>query len=217
MILNSIFLYLDRRYFPADMCLKLKDQSRHITYRIQRLFAAEKYSAGNFNRIVIEPSLNPTGQIIINSESVANISIPFDMEMFQKSTDGELRHYHASLIKNGLLEFNRQIRIPIERILEVIDELESNNFIDSWIYKEKSIRKSKTKAKLTCFMDSKAFVLNLAIEKDGLVLHDGNILETPPDEVSFHYKFKDLVVTDDHVAVTQRIPRDEILIKVPLA
>lgn len=216
MILNSIFLYLDRRHFSDDMCLKLKDQSRHITYCIQRLFAAEKYSIENFNRIVIEPSLDPTCKIFINSESVANISIPFDLEKFQKSSDEDLRYYYVSLIKNGLIEFNKQIKIPIERIFEVIDELERNNFIDSWVYKEKSIKKSKIHAKLICAMDFKEFFLNLIVEKNGVVLYNENILRTPPDEISFHYKFKDLIVNDDYVEVVKRIPGDESLVRVPL-
>ena len=217
MILNSIFLHLDGRYFSSEICLKLKDQSRHITYRIQRALKEEKFSTDGFNRIVIEPSEKATNEIFINSSSVANISVDFDIEKFNKLTDEELENYYISMIKNGLKNFNEKIQIPVCSMLNTIDDLEKNDFIDFWIYKEKQSKKLKLSAKLICKMDRKEFTLSLVIEKNESTIFNKDILKTPPDEISFHYKFKDLIINENFVEVTARIPQDEILARVPIS
>lgn len=213
MILNSIFLHLDGRYFPAEMCLKLKDQSRHITYCIQRSLRSDKFFVKDFNRIVIEPSLNATYEIYVNSSSVASISVDFDVRKFNESTDDELLIYYVCLVKDGLTRFNEKIKIPNETMFLAVDKLIKCNFIDTWVYQEKISKKYKVSAKLICSMDKNEFCLNLVVEKDGNIVFDRIILKTPPDEISFHNKFKDLVINERGVEVLSRIPKDEILFK----
>ena len=47
-------------------------------------------------------------------------------------------------------------------------------------------------------------------------VHDATVLPTPPDEIAFHGKFKDLVARDQAIAVTMRIPGDGVLVTVPV-
>ena len=213
MILNSIFLHLEGRYFSPEMCLKLKDQSRHITYCIQRSLKDDKFFIENFNRIVIEPSLNATYEIYVNSSSVASISVEFDVEKFEKSTDEELLVYYVALIRDGLKKFNEKIKIPIDTMFRALDILVGNNFLDVWIYQEKISKRLKISAKLICSMNIAKFHLNLWVKKNDAIIFDGVILETPPDDISFHNKFKELIVNDSGVEVLSRIPKDEVLFK----
>ena len=217
MILNSIFLHLDGRFFPREMCLKLKDQSRHITYCIQRSLKLLKYPLSNFNRIVIEPSINPTRNIFINSESVASISIDFNVDKIINSSDDELNKYYVLLIKNALNEFNKQIKIPVDIIFEEIDKLAINNFVDIWVYRKKSFKKLNLVAKLVCLMNNREFNLDLVLEENLIGVYRETILSTVPDEIAFNSQFKDLLIKDGFIEVTKRFPNDGYLFKRPIA
>ena len=216
MMLNSIFLHLDGRYFPGDMRLRLKDQSRHITYCIQRALKDIKFHTEGFNRIVIEPLINPTHTVFVNSSSVASLSVGFDPERFNQCSDAELRFYHAELIKEGLRAFNAKVAIPIDHMFEAIDQLMENDFVDEWVFKEKFFKKMKISATLTCSMSYREFNLNLMVRKNGEVFFNENVLTTPPDEICFHYEFKDLTANGGFIEVGRRYPRDGVLVKEPI-
>jgi len=54
-------------------------------------------------------------------------------------------------------------------------------------------------------MDLDKFTLRLTIfNKDAPVL-DKIILTTPPDEIAFHSKFKDVVIEGEHIVVIARL------------
>jgi hypothetical protein len=65
-------------------------------------------------------------------------------------------------------------------------------------------------------MNMDAFHLDLEIARKERVIFRDTILKTPPDEVAFHHKFKDIVIGQESVRVTSRMPSDGPLVDVKL-
>lgn len=60
------------------------------------------------------------------------------------------------------------------------------------------------KAELHCSMTSTEFTLTLRVFKEALLVFKKTILQMDPDEIAYHYKFKELQVSGDELIVTAR-------------
>ena len=217
MILNSIFLALEYREFSQDLKLRVKDQSRHITYYLQRRLKELKFQSKDFNRIVIELSETQAEQVYINSESVASITSKFKLYELLAKSDREIQDYYKSNIENGLTLLGKVHPIPLDELLLWLDELKSMKYKNEWIYQEKNFRPFNIKAELKCSLNMQDFKLSLNIKKNNDVVLSEIILQTSPDEVAFHYKFKDLILDAGNLIITSRIKGDKALFSLPLS
>ena len=62
-----------------------------------------------------------------------------------------------------------------------------------------------------------SFELSLLVEKNGEVLYNSVVLQTPPDDVAFHYKFKDLALDGDNLVITSRVKGDKPIFSLPVS
>ena len=217
MILNSIFLALEYREFPQDIKLRVNDQSRHITYYLQRKLKDLKFRSNEFNRIVISLSEIHPEEVHINSESVASTIIKFSLKDFLDTPPLEIQDYYKENIEKGLATLNRSHQIPIDDFLRWLKELKSLNYKNEWVYQEKSFRAFGVKAQLECNLNMESFELSLLVEKNGEVLYNSVVLQTPPDDVAFHYKFKDLALDGDNLVITSRVKGDKPIFSLPVS
>jgi len=201
MILNSIFLALEYKEFSQELKLRVKDQSRHITYYLQRKLKELRYKSNDFNRIVISLSEAYPEKVYINSELVASVTIKFHLNDLLNKTQLEIQDYYKSNIEKGLLLLDKNYTTPI----------------NEWTYKEKNFRPLGIKTTLKCSIDLERFNLSLLIEKNKNTIFNETILQTPPDDIAFYYKFKDLILDGDNLIVTSRIKGDKPFFELPLS
>jgi len=104
-------------------------------------------------------------------------------------------------------------------MLHWLEELKKNGYRNKWLFKEKTFRQFGIKCRLDCELTLDVFTLRLHITKEDKVLFDKKILTTAPDEVAFHYKFKDIIIEGDHLVVTTRsnTEDDRVRYKIPLS
>jgi hypothetical protein len=141
----------------------------------------------------------------IASTATLAVHIPFDMDECRSVPRDELSNYYAALLKTGLEKCASEYRIPVDELLSWLQEMKQDGYRNEWTFKDKLFRSKGIRCRLTCGMDLDKFTLRLTIfNKDAPVL-DTIILTTPPDEIAFHYKFKDVVIEGEHVVVTTRL------------
>jgi hypothetical protein len=219
MILKSIFLYPDLVEFAAqrkDLVL-VKEETRHIGHYLGRKLANLKFQTDGFDRVCVigKTDLQET---YVNSSSVLSVYVPFDMDQCRQLPRGKLSDYYATLYESGLKKAAVTHALPVSALLEWLQELRQNNYRNDWLHKEKTFKTHGIKCALICSMTLDKFTLTLNISKNGVQCFEEVILTTPPDEVAFHYKFKDLLVDDTHIIVTTnlRSESERILFKMPI-
>jgi hypothetical protein len=219
MILKSIFLYPDLVEFAArreDLAL-VKDQTRHIGHYLGRKLASLKFQTDGFDRVCVIGKKDPQ-ETYVNSSSVLSVYVPFDMDQCRQLPREKLSDYYASLYESGLQKAAITHLLPSTPLLAWLKELKQNDYRNDWLHKEKTFKTYGIKCALSCSMTLDKFTLTLNVTKNGVRCFDEVILTTPPDEVAFHYKFKDLLIEDAHVIVTTNLKSESerILFKMPI-
>ena len=207
MILKHLYLYPDLVEFNTrlDDLHVVRDQTRHICNFIERQLAQYKFSAEGFSRICVIGCSNSQKEMYIHSSQALSVPIQFDMNECRSVPKHKLGDYYAELLKTGLVRCATKYSIPLNEMLGWIDSLKGNDYRNEWTFKEKTFRKYGIKCRLDCVLTIDEFKLRLSINKKEENLFDGIILTTPPDEISFHYRFKDIAIEGDKVVVTDRI------------
>ncbi|GAA3764672.1 hypothetical protein [Flavobacterium ginsengiterrae] len=205
MILNNIFLYPDLVEFNdrnEDLSI-VRNQTRHICNYLARNLQKLKFPVSGFNKICVIGMTNPKGTYL-NSSSALSVGVIFDMNECRKIERKDLGDYYSNLLKTGLNNCAKNYKLPIEEMFLWLEELKKNNYKNEWIFKERTFKKYNIKCKLQCAIDLDRFTLSLVVfQKDEEVFNE-IILETIPDEIVYHHRFKDIEMIGFVITVTTR-------------
>jgi len=207
MVLKQIYLYPDLVEFntrPDDLII-IRDQTRSICNFLERQLAKRKFKTEGFKRICIIGYSNLQEEIYINSCQVLSVPILFNMDECRQTPQCKLDDYYAELLIVGLKRCATKYQIPLDDMLVWLDDLKQNGYINKWTFKEKTFRELGIKCRLQCMLTKEAFTLRLDINSKGSSLFDEVILTTAPDEIVFYHQFKDIMVKNDEVVVTDRL------------
>ena len=218
MILKKLFLYPDLVEFVArkpDVQL-IRDQTRYVCNYIERRLSEIRFNADGFAKICIVGGHG--GEVSVNSSSALVSYVPFDIDECLSINKQERGIYYSELLRKGLRRCSTAYDIPEKEIILWLDEFHKLNYRNEWIYQVKSSKKHAIVAALHCNLTIDNFVLNLMIQKNGVDVTSKNILKTSPDEVEYHYKFKDIRIEGDEIIVTTRLhDKDKgILYRMPI-
>jgi|GEM_PF-1252857 len=205
MILKQIHLYPDRIAFPIDFVSAFQDQARHLCHLIGNDVAAAKFRTNGFNRLCIIASHNPklacdqptgTGALVVE--------VKFDREEYEKLSSAALPEYFLRLLIGGIEKTAKEYSLPLDHFHAAIGKLRDAGYKNVWTHSEKTFRKERLKCKLLCELTMKQFVLTLSVTKDGQSILHQEILTTPPDEIAFHHRFKELKLDGQKIIVQDR-------------
>lgn len=217
MLLKNIFLYPDLVEFKdrSEDLLLIRNQTRFIGNYLARHLAKLKFHAEGFNRVCIIGTSNPK-DVYLNTSSALSIEIPFNINECLKLEKHNLADYYSNLYRIGLEECNKIYKLPLKELFLWLDEMKKNNYKNEWTFKQKTFKKFELKCKLDCAIDLDKFTLRLIVLKKGKEIFNQIILETPPDEIVYHHKFKDVEIIDDKLTITTRLYGDKNLFQLPL-
>lgn len=211
MILKHIYLYPDLVEFAArkDELLTIRDQTRHICNYLERQLVPLKFEADGFGRICIVGSSNP-GDMYINTSHVLSVPVFFDLDACLSVPLGFRDDYYVQLLNTGFRRCASKYRIPLNELLGWSEDLKRNGYRNEWTHKERMFRQFGIKCQLNCLLTQDAFTLRLVVtNKTGNTLHDRVILTTPPDEIAFQHRFKDVAIEGERLVVTTRLYGEE--------
>ena len=201
----------------------IKDISLELDYE-ENLHTSKKYTSdfsfhcrfiGNYLRRQIKQiDFGPIGYnrlfisasrfvIIPNKvlENVLRVSILFDQVKYDSLSKVGLPDFFVELYKEGITKASQTHKIPAEFLLTKLKELKVSNYLNEWEFKSKSFKEIGLKATLICKMTMDFFSLTLVLKKKNEVIFTKEILKTLPDEIMYHWQFKEIVLEDNEIKV----------------
>ena len=190
----------------VDFAYEVRKKTMHITTFIDKeCFKKLKLNSDDFHTIVNTFTQNPSDKIRIGNKGII-VNVGFDKEKYLSimSDTVELHKYFYSLIMEAIRKTYKEYSIvPIDEILDTMKKFQELNYVYTWSYKKKKDRNRKLFAELICCLELDAFSLKLVIVSNGDEICDRIILQTDPDPFAYKYEFKDLIIEEKQIRVTQ--------------
>jgi hypothetical protein len=203
---------------PNELSVPFSFETRCLCNFVQRHARVLAIETNGFNQIVIkdDPYANALTTPGLAPEKTLVVPFRLKASRYQNATPEAKQIYFIEILRSGLLQANEFHALPLRALLSKIDEFEATGFRNRWVHQTKRIRGLGV-AELQCEMTLNEFRLTLEVRgaTGGLVKLD--LLSTKPDELCFHYQFKDLTVREDHLVVTDRKSTNGELVRFPLS
>lgn len=204
MLFKHISLDLHGDDYPYSLVMPFGFQTRYICNFLERRVRPERFDADGFRGAFIEGWLNPDVPCAIVSESALRIPIGFDLERYKSLASDDFHEFFIGMLCEGLEKCSRQFSIPLAAIVRGIEEFRQGGYKNEWIHKARLFRPTGIHATLSCDLDIERFVLTLRLKREGITIFDRAILETKPDEIVFAGRFKDVILVENMVVVTDK-------------
>ncbi|MEK6511307.1 hypothetical protein [Myroides odoratimimus] len=221
MTLRYILLGLDYdMYIKEDNELRFEFQ--YHTRFINNYFSREirKYkidTKGTFNMISI--ALLPDNQLKstkITAISVLETYLPFDKECYWKVKGTEDCSYYLELLEQGLRRAFEFKQIPLDILLNLIEKFKEGNCRNEWIHKKKRFKEDDLEVVLICEFTTNYFQLIAKINQIStkIELTKGIVIKTMPDEIHFEKMFKDILIYEKFIVITDASDSARVLINI---
>lgn len=175
-------------------------KNRFIGNYLTRKLKEGKFESDEFNRIVIIACQHHLPETTVY-EKFLRICIPFNKDEYLSTNDELLTNYLLKMYNTGIEKAAKTHHVFQSLLLQESEKFRQNNFENKWLFKAKSFKEKNIRVKLDCEMTADKFILYLTIENKKGVIFNQPILETLPDEIIFHYQFKDLVLNGSTLQV----------------
>jgi hypothetical protein len=191
----------------VDFAYEVRKKTMHITTFIDyECFKKLKLNSDDFHTIVITFTQNPSKEIRIGNKGLI-VHIGFDKEKYLsiRSDTVELHKYLYSLIIEAMKKAHKEYFIvPIDEVLKTMKEFQDLNYVYTWSYKKKKDKNRKLFVELSCRLELDKFSLKLVAVRNGdEEICNRIILETDSDPFAYKYEFKDIIVEEKQIRVTQ--------------
>ena len=205
MILKTLYLQIEGRELPTEYTYDFLKSSRHICNYIEReVLRKIRFKADGFSQICISLCSDPKTEFFVNSANVACCDLKFDRERYDALSKEELPDFYIELLEAGLRQMTGFCPLPLDEILQGLNDFKSGGFVNEWTHKRRVFKKHALTAALRCELSQSAFKLRLEVLKDKAVTFNEVILETDPDEVAFEHRYKDVMIDDESLVVTSK-------------
>jgi hypothetical protein len=182
--------------FASDFGFKCRFIGNYLTRKLKEA----KFNSADFNRVAIIAKEKPNDENEV-FEKFLRVSVPFDKTQYVGLASNALADYFAELYEEGIIKASPANPMPFEFLLARLREFKSNNYINEWGFKSKSFKEIGIKATLNCKMTMDFFSLVLVLTKRGEIIFSKEILNTLPDEIIYHYQFKEIVLEVNEIKV----------------
>lgn len=218
MTLRYILLELDYdTYIVTDNDLRYEFllHTRYISNWFSKAIRRHKIDTnGIFKMISIDllpkNQLKPTRIVALD---VLSTYLPFDRHRYEKIKGTADCSYYLEMLEQGFKKAALFRPIPLEILLNLIEEFKNTGCKNEWIHKKKRFTEDDMLIILTCEFTTNYFQLVIAVNRISTKteLVRGPIIKTEPDEIVFEKTFKDVYV-DEHIVITDSLDRPRIII-----
>jgi len=146
--------------------------------------------------------------------SVLKITLEFKKEKYAQIRGTTNCDYYLELLEKGFKQADKFKPIPLDNLLSIIAEFKKNNCKNEWLHKKKKFTEYDLEVILFCEFTTNYFKLVATINQISTKkeLIKGAVITTEPDEVLFDKMFKDIVVNENNIIITDASGAPRILI-----
>jgi hypothetical protein len=203
--LASVDLYLHVDDYDQELRSRFLFRSCYLGNLLTRHVRRLKFNTAGFIGLLVQGRMRPDDVPRISSDRNLIAHVDFDLSRYRDLGPGEHHEFFISMMTAGLEKCARHYDIPLAELLQAIDQFRSGGYKNEWIHQTKLLRGLGLRATLACRLDSEHFTLNLVLERKGTIVFDETILDTLPDSIIFHYRFKEVVVDGTSIVVMDRL------------
>lgn len=217
MTLRYIALGLDYgTYVRTDNKLRYEFQchTRFISNYFSKAVRKYKFDTnGVFNMISIAllPEKQDESTKIV--ADVLRTYLPFNRKRYEQIKGTDDCCYYLELLEEGFKNASEFKPIPLDILLNLIEEFKKGNCKNEWLHKKKRFKGEDLEVVLTCEFTTNYFQLIATINQISTKkeLVRGAVIRTEPDEVLFDKMFKDIYV-DDNIIITDSSDSPRVII-----
>lgn len=219
MTLRYIAISLDYDYYIKNnnvLRYEFQTHTRFISNYFSRAIRKYKFDTENiFNMINI--SLLPIENLrspSIKTVDVLKVNLPFDRNRYESIKGTEDCGYYLAMLEAGFKKASEFKPIPLEELLNLIDEFKKGGCKNEWVHKKKRFKEIDIEVILTCEFTTNYFQLVATINQISTKkeLTKGIVMKTIPDEIHFQKMFKDILVHKNFIVITDASDSARVLI-----
>lgn len=190
-------------HWSNDLNSRITNESRALGFFLGQYLRKHKIKGLGFDGLFYESVLTEKDRELEIVNRLLCIPIKMLDTDYPKEKDPEIVYeYLISHIYKGNKKIVDKYPLVVEKIEEGIEIFRKNHYEYTWIAKKKRITGKGITAKLVGHININRFILTLEFEyKNGEVISNP-ILETRPNEYAFGYRYKDILIDDSTVKVT---------------
>lgn len=217
MILRFISLHMD---FDSEINqvfrIEFNSQTKFINHFLSRKIKEYKFvTDGSFNMLSIVPSLKIKYECRIVGDNALQSRVEFNADKYEALIANERYAYFLQLLEDGYYSLSKYKNIPMDMLLKFHTEFITSGFKNEWLHKRKQFKKNGFEVLLNCFFTSIDFklilsVVDLSSKKE---IMSGCLIRTIPDELYFVPLFKDIVVQNNELVITEYAGRPKFSFK----
>jgi hypothetical protein len=214
MQLKYISLNLDRQIFGNEYGYDFMLHTRYISNYFSKAIRKYKFETdGSFDKISIDGSEQTLAPKIVPMNAL-KINLKFSKLKYAKIRGTTNSEYYLELLEEGFMQASKFKPIPLDILLGILVEFRKNNCKNEWLHKKKRSPENDLEIILTCEFTTNYFrlmatIIQISTKKE---LVRGPIITTEPDEVLYDKMFKDIVVNDDSIIITDAADSPRIVI-----
>lgn len=215
MNLRYIAIGLDRQSFDSNYRYQFDLHTRFISNYLSKQIRKAKFKTdGTFNMIWVGAVVREPRPCQLVAVDVLESEVPFDKERYERIKGKPDCEYYLEMFEQGFRKAALFKKVPLTVLLASIDEFRKKGCRNEWLHKMKRFKEIDIEVTLQCYFTTLNFKLAATIKRISTQeeLCAGIVLRTDPDELAFDYKFKDILIDEDSIIITDRFDRPRILI-----
>ncbi|WP_321438180.1 hypothetical protein [uncultured Bacteroides sp.] len=137
---------------------------------------------------------------------VIGVNLPFDRNRYEKIKGTEDCSYYLELLEEGFKKASEFKEIPLETLLNIIEEFKQGGYKNEWVHKKKRFKEDDLEVVLICQFTTNYFQLVATINQISTKKEvvSGVLIRTEVG-VSIHEgMYKDVLVKDDEILITDK-------------
>lgn len=206
MTLRYINLWIDTTSgYDEDYRYEFKLHTRFINHYLSIQIRKQKLETdGTYNMISVAPIPNNIEECKIVPLEVLRVTVPFDKNRYEQIKKTSNHEYYLELLGEGFKRASKSKNIPLDSLINLINDFRDNNYKNEWQHKKKKFQEQDIEVILDCKFTSFDFQLIVTINKTSTKerLVSGTLIRTLPDEIYFDKMFKDILVNDENIIIT---------------
>lgn len=201
--------------FKNKFNLNARFISNYLSKAVRKLNLA---TDGTYKMICVNPNAKKSyskigSEYVLKNEILVSSE---EMERYSQITRLTDRYeFYLSLLERGYLqaaEFKEGV--PVEVLLSLHQQFREGGYKNEWLFKKKPLRDWGIYIYLNCYFTTFDFRLELEAYdlKSKEFVTKGIVLQTPPDELCYDFKFKQISIMDDKLIILDFLahPRYEV-------
>lgn len=217
MNLNYISLGLDyNTYISVDNELRY-DFQQHIDFindYFSKAIRKDKFKTdGTFNMINVALSEFELKSSSIVPSNVLQVHLDFDKSKYEKAKKTDDCSYYLELLEEGFKKAHKFKSIPLDNLLNLIEEFKKGNCLNKWVHKKKRFKGDDLEIILTCELTTDCFQLWLTVNKISTKeeLINGVIMRTETGTSIHEGMFKNIIIDKD-IIITDKSDSPRVIV-----